>query len=252
MKAIRKKIFAFIAFIVFTVSYSLCSFSVYAEEDVIGEAKITADSLNVRSGPGKDYDAMGKVYEGNTVEVLDVVDEEWLKIKYHSSEGYIALEYTEYEPYEIEEEIEESVDDVQEIIEENETEDEPVLNYKMIFGLIGAIIVILIIILVTVKSLKNMDDYDYEDDDEDEEYEEEEYDDYDEEEEYEDEEEEDEYEYVMVRRPKQKPGSGQNRPQASRQQAQRPSKSSGIPQESQTSEKRMDDYTIDIDPSFFD
>ncbi|MBP5744794.1 MAG: SH3 domain-containing protein, partial [Lachnospiraceae bacterium] len=67
------------------------SFLSYASE-VIGTAKVTADSLNVRSGPGKEYDAMGKLYSGNVVDVK-AVEGDWLKIDYNSSDGYISIDY---------------------------------------------------------------------------------------------------------------------------------------------------------------
>lgn len=226
MKNVRKMIIAFVAFVM-VVFYGGFTCPAYAAE-YAGTAEIKADSLNVRSGPGKEYDAMGKVYEGNQVNVL-AVEGEWLKIEYHSSEGYIALEYTEYEPNETEEIIDETEENAAAVVEENETEDEPVINYKLIFGLVGAIVILLIVILVTIKSIKNMDEYGDMDEDEDDEYEDDEYDEdeydedeYDEEDEAEDEEEE--YEYVMVRRPKQKTQPA----------------------------KRLDDYTIDIDPSYFE
>lgn len=209
----------------------------FAYEEVTGTGKVTAESLNVRSGPGKEYDCMGKVYSGNEISIIGI-DGEWLKIEYQKQEGYVSTQYVKYELDEVEEIIEEEEEPVvEEVIEENETEDEPVYNYKLIFGILGAIVVLVIIILITIKSIKDMDDeYDddeYEDDDEydDDEYEDEEDDEYEDEDEEEDDEEE--YEYVMVKRPKQKSTSG-----ASGQQSK--------------SVKRTDDFSIDIDPRYFD
>ena len=213
--------------IVFLTVYQ-ASFLSYASE-VIGTAKVTADSLNVRSGPGKEYDAMGKLYSGNVVDVK-AVEGDWLKIDYNSSDGYISIDYVEYEPDEellIEEEEEVVKEEATETNDDDtaETEDEPSFDYKFLFGLIGAIIVILIMILITIKSIKASDD-DYDDDDDDDEdddYYEDEY-----EEEEEEEEDDDEYEYVVVKRPR-----TQNPP--SRQKP-----------------KSSDDFLIDIDPRYFD
>ncbi|MBP5310669.1 MAG: SH3 domain-containing protein, partial [Lachnospiraceae bacterium] len=153
--------------IVFLTVYQ-ASFLSYASE-VIGTAKVTADSLNVRSGPGKEYDTMGKLYSGNVVDVK-AVEGDWLKIDYNSSDGYISIDYVEYEPDEellIEEEEEAVKEEATETNDDDtaETEDEPSFDYKFLFGLIGAIIVILIMILITIKSIKASDDYDDDDDD---------------------------------------------------------------------------------------
>ena len=49
---------------------------------------ITADSLNVRKGPGTKYDSVGKVKKGDKVEILET-DGNWGKI----SNGWISLKY---------------------------------------------------------------------------------------------------------------------------------------------------------------
>jgi len=217
------------------------------EEAVTGTATVTADSLNVRSGPGKDHDAIGKLYSGNVVEVV-ALDGEWLKIKYNDTTGYIALQYTEFEPDEVEEEVVEEEQPEEVAGEEQPEEEEPeavesVSRYKVVFGLIGAIAVLLLIILFTIKSIQKLDDEDYDDDDDgyddEEDYEQEEYyeDEYEGEyeEEYEDDEEGDdddeyEYEYITVRRPKQT--------------------TTGQKPQKQTS--GSDDFLVNIDPKYFE
>ena len=231
-----KKIMIFTTFIFLLAGVYLTSFKVHAS-DVIGTAVITADSLNVRSGPGKDYDAMGKLYAGNVADVT-AVEGDWLKINYNNAVGYISIDYVEYEPDEdalLEEEEEENTVDETPAADTEETQEQAPYDYKKLFGLLGAILVLMVIILITIKSIKNMDDDDDDDDQEDDDNEDEYYDedesddeDYDDEEEYEDEEEEEEYEYVMVRRPKQ-------------------AKNSVPPKK-----KSSDDFLIDIDPKYFE
>lgn len=236
MLNIRKVLVAVLAALI--VSLGIPSVSI-AASDVTGTGKVTSDSLNVRSGPGKDFDVMGKVYSGNKIDIVGI-DGDWLKIEYNNSEGYVSSEYVEYELDEVEEEIieEEEPQPVEEIIEENETEDEPVYDYRIVFGIVGAIIVLIVMILITVRSIKKLDEDEYdedeydEDDEDDDEYEDDddEYEDDDEDDEYDDEDSEDdddEYEYVMVRRPKK--NTTQSRPV-----------------------KRSDDFSIDIDPRYFE
>ncbi len=51
-------------------------------------ARITASSLNVRSGPSTDYDKCGKLRAGKVVEVLETLDG-WYRV----AEGYISADY---------------------------------------------------------------------------------------------------------------------------------------------------------------
>ena len=216
--------------------------NVYATETetIRGTGTVTADSLNVRSGPGKDYEAVGKVYRDNVLEVIGM-ENDWFKINYNNTEGYVSSEYMLYEPDEELLTAEDTVDEPQtDMVTEPEAEDETEIvasgpeKYKIIFGLIAVIVVVLIIILITIKSIRNMDDDYYEDDDVDydeddeDEYEDDEYeedDDVDYEDEDEDEDDGYEYEHIVIRKPKQS-----------------------------TIEKgsKKDDYLIDIDPRYFD
>lgn len=215
-------------------------------ESISGTATVTADSLNVRSGPGKDNDAIGKVKKGDVVQATEI-EGDWVKITFGDKEGYVASEYIELEIDE--EEIDEVIDeDVSgengltqgEEVEGDEETTEDITDYKVIFILIGIIVVVMIIILITIKSIKDMDnddeydddDDDYYDDDEDE-YEEDEYEedddveyDDDDDVDYEDEEDDDEeYEEILIRRPKKSTGK---------------------------KTKSSDDYSINIDPRYFD
>lgn len=261
MVSLKKVLVAVLA--VLTISMCVPSVSL-AYEEVTGRGIVTADSLNVRSGPGKEYDLMGKVYRSNEIDIVGI-DGDWLKIDYNNSEGYVSGEYVKYELQEVEEVVQEEEQlEEPEVFEENETEDEPVYNYKLIFGIVGVIIVLIVMILGTIKSIKNLDseDDDYEEDEEDEyedtdEYDEDDYEDDDEDDEYEDddddeEDDEDEYEYVMVKRPKQKQTQQSSiRSQTiNKSQTANRSQATGKPQAKPV--KKSDDYSIDIDPIYFD
>lgn len=238
-------------------------------ESAKGSAIVDTDNLNVRSGPGTDYSALGKVSTGESFDVT-AVNDEWVEIDYYGDKGYLSMNYVVYEP--LEEEIIEDEPEVEEADSKDlvntdaeevpEVGEESAYNYKLIFGLIGAIVVVFLVILLTIKSLKDMD-YDDDDDDDyydDDEYDEDEYDDddyeeddeYDEDEYYEDDDDDDEYEYVTIRRPK-NPQSRAPQRQPQRQQysqsrqAQRP-----VQKTVQKPKKSDDDFLIDIDPRYFD
>lgn len=71
------------------------SSSVSKQNDPIGTGTVTASSLNVRKGPGANYDRIGGLTKGKTIQVY--ADEgDWIKIAYGSSYGYVAQKYTTY------------------------------------------------------------------------------------------------------------------------------------------------------------
>lgn len=53
---------------------------------------VTANSLNVRLGPGYDYETIGTLYIGDMVEVLAVKDG-WCRILYEGAEAYVSADY---------------------------------------------------------------------------------------------------------------------------------------------------------------
>ena len=55
---------------------------------------ITADVLNVRQGPGSDYDVVGKLTYGDVVEILSE-EGDWYRILYDGQEAYIHKDYVE-------------------------------------------------------------------------------------------------------------------------------------------------------------
>lgn len=298
MSSVKKKIITILTILIIAIQ-GLVPVTYAMAADIVGSG-IVSDELNVREGPGKEYDAIGKVYKGDEVNVL-AVEDGWLKIEYHNTEAYVSGQYVTYtidadEEEEIIEEEPETEEEVAASAEEelkNETQDEKTLDYYLVFGGIAAIVILAIFILVTIRSIKKMDEEDdYDEYDDDAEYDDDEYEDDDEydDDEYEDDdededEEEDDYERYLRRnqrpqaasRPAQKQQAPTSRP-AQRQQApvsrpvQRPKTETvtyeddeyeyeyvvvrkpkkEAPSVPQSKPKSVDDYTLDIDPSYFE
>lgn len=180
---------------IYLCAVMLLSFGVpvqtYAAEDfevteLTGIGTITAESLNVRSGPSKDYSAVGKAKKNETYTVTGQADTGWYRIDYKGSVGYVAGEYVTvvFEEGEASEGEEEP-----KVEEEGPGQGKPSLfelaNHRMLItgSVVGVVIlVILVCIGVTVKKmLAGDDDEDDEYDDEDDEYDEEDDEEYDEE-----------------------------------------------------------------------
>lgn len=53
---------------------------------------VTADTLNVRTGPGTEYDVQGKLGQGTEVQVL-ALEGAWYRIQYQGTEAYVSAEY---------------------------------------------------------------------------------------------------------------------------------------------------------------
>lgn len=54
-------------------------------------------SVNVRSGPGTEYNRLGSAYSNNEYEVLEILSNGWTKLLYSSGqEAYINSEYVDY------------------------------------------------------------------------------------------------------------------------------------------------------------
>lgn len=61
--------------------------------DAGGTAVIQTDALNVRSGPGKEYEAIGKARAGEEYTVSGETENGWYRIDYNGGEGYVSGEY---------------------------------------------------------------------------------------------------------------------------------------------------------------
>lgn len=53
-------------------------------------------SVNVRSGPGTEYDRIGSAYTDCEYEIIEVLDSGWTKLYYDGMEGYISSEFLSY------------------------------------------------------------------------------------------------------------------------------------------------------------
>lgn len=67
--------------------------------DVIFQARVTANTLNVRSGPSTNFDVVGQVYLNDVVDVTEIVDypsgSDWWAIRHGNLVGYSSSAYME-------------------------------------------------------------------------------------------------------------------------------------------------------------
>ena len=238
-----------IASLIFIMCFQNIAMTVHATNDVSdmeGAGNITTDSLNVRSGPGKAYDSIGKVYSSDTIKITGSSNN-WYRIDYNGSEGYVSAGYVTLQESEKEE-----VSSSQPQSQTTEAGDDEVTgfqisNYKIpIIG--GSIVLLFIIILITLKGIRRLDDDDDEDDDD------EEYDDDDEE--YDDDDEDEPF--IARSEPKRRQNMINLKDQEIRKSKPQPRP---MPQSRPMSRGREvdmilsnnpDDYRIDIDPIFFE
>lgn len=82
------------------VLFLFASLTVYAAEiePTKGIAVVEAENLNVRSGPSKDYDKLGTLSEGASVEVKGYVGSDWYVIDFEGQDGYISSKYVVFTP----------------------------------------------------------------------------------------------------------------------------------------------------------
>ena len=82
------------------VLFLFASLTVYAAEiePTKGIAVVEAENLNVRSGPSKDYDKLGTLSEGTSVEVKGYVEPDWYVIDFEGKDGYISSKYVVFTP----------------------------------------------------------------------------------------------------------------------------------------------------------
>ena len=76
------------------------SLPIYAAnvERLRGVAVVTAETLNVRSGPAKSYDKLGTLSKDISVEVKGIVEPDWYVIEFEGEEGYISSDYVIFTP----------------------------------------------------------------------------------------------------------------------------------------------------------
>ena len=90
MKNLRKSI---VILLVLSIFVSVFAISASAAELVYGAGTVSATSLNVRSGPGTDYDRVTVVSRGTILVILEKTTGEWYKVNYNGTVGYVSAEY---------------------------------------------------------------------------------------------------------------------------------------------------------------
>ena len=78
----------------------LTSLPVYAAEveRLRGVAVVDTDSLNVRSGPSRNYEKLGTLARDVSVEVKGIVEPDWYVIEFEGEDGYISSDYVIFTP----------------------------------------------------------------------------------------------------------------------------------------------------------
>lgn len=139
-----------------------------------GTAVIQADSLNVRSGPGRDYDVISSVKSGQEFMITGESENGWYPIDLGGAKGYVSGEYIEIVPAQTgESNSEETQEELQEEIEEEE-ERGPIPGLPGVWQKITAagpaavaacvlIPIVLIGICFTVKGMLRRDEDEYDD-----------------------------------------------------------------------------------------
>ncbi len=85
----KRMLSAFLSVLLLAVTF-VPSLNVFAEQT----ATVTGDVVNVRSGPGSQYNAIAQLSEGTTVTVLDTSNATWYKIRTPGGiEGYMSSEF---------------------------------------------------------------------------------------------------------------------------------------------------------------
>ena len=72
------------------------SSNISTQADPIGTATIKANAVNVRQGPGTNYERIGGLTQGKSVEVYEGTKDGWIKIKYGANEGWILQSQTDF------------------------------------------------------------------------------------------------------------------------------------------------------------
>ena len=66
--------------------------------DVHNRARLIEDNVNIRSGPGTEYERLGSAYKGYDFKIISGENSEWVKIEYDGKPAYVYAEYVEIVP----------------------------------------------------------------------------------------------------------------------------------------------------------
>lgn len=147
----------------------------------------SSGGLNVRSGPGTDYNILGSLPHGKEVRVTGKADD-WFEISYHNTNGYISAQYTSPDPVLSLPLHEEEMPDITATASDEAKENQGIISFSDNLPLVLLFLAILITIaaiIVTVfgffrhsadEAYEEYDDEEYDDDDNDGEYDDSDYD----------------------------------------------------------------------------
>lgn len=230
------------AFLGLTVS--LMTLSAYAEEtyqveEVQLQGTITTNSaLNVRSGPGKNYDVIAKVGNDTVLTITGKADNGWYQVEIDGKTGFVSDAYVNASSAES--------DTAQEKLEKEAGEPEEGYHglrlspfvLKILLAVVG-IVIVGAMLFATLRSLKGDEDDDDEDDDDDEAEDDDGDDDDDE-----------EYEEELRRRKRRKKAAAAQEKKAVKEHKNEKETLKKAPKKEYV--LREEDYRVQIDPSFFE
>lgn len=230
----------------------------FSVQELSGEGTVTSDSLNIRSGPGTEYDVVGKAAKGTVLVVTGQADNGWYRIELEGKNGYASGKYITFE----------AKADVSEQDPQEQTSgtgmgyiSQRYIDYLKTAGIIFGMVVVVIMIFITLKGIgkSRREDEEYEDEEYDEEEDDEEDDDgdddgYDDEEYGQDEEEDEE----PVRKPRKEPVR-KSREEPVSKPKEKPDREAAVPRKEPKAPKASEpikiseeDYQLHIDPIYFE
>lgn len=231
---------AFLGLNVSLTTLSVCAEETYQVEEVQLQGTITTDSaLNVRSGPGKNYDVIAKVGNDTVLTITGKADNGWYQVEIDGKTGFVSDAYVNASSAES--------DTAQEKLEKEAGEPEEGYHglrlspfvLKILLAVVG-IVIVGAMLFATLRSLKG--DEDDEDDDEAEDDEDEDDDG--------DDEDDEEYEEELRRRKRRKKAVAAQEKKTVKEHKNRKETLKKAPKKEYV--LREEDYRVQIDPSFFE
>ena len=128
--------------------------------------EITSD-VNVRKGPGTDYEKIGTVRAGDTVTVTGQSHDGWYRIEFQGTEGFVYGQYMTIVSTVADPGNPENVQEQQADPEETEEDTHLGTGIFKTAAIVVIIAVIIVMIILTLKSMRHDDTADSDDDEED-------------------------------------------------------------------------------------
>ena len=235
---------AFLGLNVSLTTLSVCAEETYQVEEVQLQGTITTDSaLNVRSGPGKNYDVIAKVGNDTVLTITGKADNGWYQVEIDGKTGFVSDAYVNASSAES--------DTAQEKLEKEAGEPEEGYHglrlspfvLKILLAVVG-IVIVGAMLFATLRSLKGDEDDEDDDEAEDDEDEDDDGDDED------DEDDDEEYEEELRRRKRRKKAVAAQEKKTVKEHKNRKETLKKAPKKEYV--LREEDYRVQIDPSFFE